>query len=117
LKKPYDPETNPKYINVKARGRDDVYFWAVNYHNESDMIVLVEDIISAVRVSKVRDSVGLLYWCTDKRQSHSWTLVILVKEGDGMIKRGYPAEGRCCCVYMWLSVVVPGAGVLWLPFA
>lgn len=49
----------PKYINVSRHGRDSVYFW--NDQSKEDQIVLVEDILSAVKVGHCCDSVALLY--------------------------------------------------------
>ena len=47
-------------MNVKAKGRDDVFFWVLNdrfYHQ----ILLVEDILSAIKVGRKSDCVALLY--------------------------------------------------------
>lgn len=49
---------NPKYINVMKSTRDSIYFWNLR---GTDRIVLVEDILSAIRVGKICSSIGLLY--------------------------------------------------------
>ena len=54
-----DRKTNPKYLNVKAAGRKDIYFDPGRSTN--DKIVLVEDIISTIKVNRVVDAMGLLY--------------------------------------------------------
>jgi len=51
---------NPKYMNVKARSRFDVYFDVCDWDNPTDDCVVVEDIISAIRVGKHLDTVALL---------------------------------------------------------
>jgi len=50
--------TNPKYVNVRAK-RDDVRF--VNMPWQTNEVVLVEDILSGIRVGHVVDCIGLLY--------------------------------------------------------
>jgi hypothetical protein len=52
-------EKNPKYMNVKAQGRKDVWFKACPW--ASEQIVFVEDILSAIRVSHTENCIGLLY--------------------------------------------------------
>lgn len=52
LQGPFEPGRNPKYMNVKARGRKDVYFIYRPAAADEDRAVLVEDILSAVRVGR-----------------------------------------------------------------
>ncbi len=52
-------DKSPKYMNVKTRGRRGVYFLADQ--EPADSIVLVEDILSAIRVSSFLPTIGLLY--------------------------------------------------------
>jgi hypothetical protein len=59
LNPPFEPGKNPKYMNVKAAGRDNIWFREHSWN--TDEVVLVEDIISTIRVSRVIDAVGLLY--------------------------------------------------------
>jgi hypothetical protein len=47
-------------MNVKARGRKDIYFDVCDWENPSDDCVVVEDILSAIRVGKHLDTVALL---------------------------------------------------------
>jgi hypothetical protein len=54
-------EKSPKYMNVKARGRDNIYFKVGDPSLPRDRVVLVEDILSAIRVGKQEDAIGLLY--------------------------------------------------------
>jgi DNA primase len=51
---------SPKYMNVKARGRKDIYFDVGDIENPTDDCVIVEDILSAIRVGKHLDTVALL---------------------------------------------------------
>ena len=48
---------NPKWLNIKEQGRANIYFYA-GYTRDS--IVLVEDIISAIKVGRVIKSIALL---------------------------------------------------------
>jgi DNA primase len=54
-------EKSPKYMNVKARGRKDIYFKVMDhdFHNRK-RVILVEDILSGIRVGKQEDVVALL---------------------------------------------------------
>jgi hypothetical protein len=61
LRPPYIPGKNPKYMNIKAAGRDNIYFKAQWSEEETETVVMVEDIISTIRVSHVMDTYGLLY--------------------------------------------------------
>lgn len=54
-------DTNPKYMNVKAMGRKDIYFEVSDRDNPTDDVVLVEDVISTIRVGRHIDTFGLLY--------------------------------------------------------
>lgn len=49
---------NPKWINIKQRGRKDIYFRATA--GNAVTIVLVEDIISAIKVARHSECVALL---------------------------------------------------------
>ena len=53
-------ERSPKYMNVKARGRQDIYFKVTPPERKTDKVVIVEDILSGIRVGKIKDSYGLL---------------------------------------------------------
>ena len=48
---------NPKWINIKKVGREDVYF---NATGPGSGVVLVEDILSAIKVARVRSCTALL---------------------------------------------------------
>lgn len=52
-------ERSPKYMNVKARGRQDIYF-EICHPDHDPVAVVVEDILSAIRVGYHKDVVGLL---------------------------------------------------------
>ena len=54
-----DKVKNPKYTNVFKQGRDSIYFW--NLEADTKEIVMVEDIISAINVGHICNTVGLLY--------------------------------------------------------
>lgn len=47
-------------MNVKARGRQDIYFKVTPPERKTDKVVIVEDILSGIRVGKIKDSYGLL---------------------------------------------------------
>lgn len=52
-------KNNPKYINVRQSGAKNV--WFKNFSNtKNDVLVVVEDILSAVKVGKVTNAVSLL---------------------------------------------------------
>jgi DNA primase len=53
-------EKNPKYMNVKARTRQDIYFKVAPPERKTDEVVVVEDIISGIRVGKQYDCYSLL---------------------------------------------------------
>ena len=53
-------EKSPKYMNVKARGRQDIYFKVAPPERKTDKVVVVEDILSGIRVGKIKDTYGLL---------------------------------------------------------
>jgi DNA primase len=53
-------DKSPKYMNVKARNRTDIYFKISNPDMAQEQVVIVEDILSAIRVGKQFDSRGLL---------------------------------------------------------
>ncbi len=57
LQKP--SEKHPKYINVRAKSRENIYFHAD--HLQEETVVLVEDILSAIRVGNHLPTLGLLY--------------------------------------------------------
>ena len=50
---------HPKYMKVSESNRKDIYFIADG--NKSETVVLVEDILSAVRVGEVTDCYAMLY--------------------------------------------------------
>jgi DNA primase len=50
---------SPKYMNVKARGRKDIYF-KISSGARRDRVVVVEDILSGIRVGHQFDARGLL---------------------------------------------------------
>jgi DNA primase len=52
-------EKSPKYMNVKARGRKNIYF-VVDQFGNGDRVVVVEDILSAIRVGNHECCYGLL---------------------------------------------------------
>ena len=52
-------EKSPKYMNVKARHRKDIYF-TVDQQGDGEMVVVVEDILSAIRVGNQECCYGLL---------------------------------------------------------
>ena len=55
-------DRNPKYMNVKALGRRDIYFEAPGIPERlTNACVVVEDIISSVKVGRQLDCFGLLY--------------------------------------------------------
>jgi hypothetical protein len=61
LNPPFVAGKNPKYMNIKAKGREDIWFVPMDSIS-TDQIVLVEDIISAIRVHHAGyDCLGLLY--------------------------------------------------------
>lgn len=52
-------KSNPKYLNIRQSGAKNVFF--KNYtHPEHNSIVIVEDILSAIKVGRVTNSVSLL---------------------------------------------------------
>ena len=51
---------SPKYMNVKARGRKDIYFKVSDPAMTRSRVVVVEDILSTIRVGKQFDARGLL---------------------------------------------------------
>ena len=53
-------EKSPKYMNVKARGRKDIYFEICDPCFDGETVVVVEDILSGIRVGKQNDVVALL---------------------------------------------------------
>lgn len=53
-----DDPKRPKYINQYKAGRRDIYFKVV--HDRFDKAVVVEDILSAINVGRVRDCYALL---------------------------------------------------------
>jgi hypothetical protein len=50
---------NPKYINISESGRKGIYFKIAPHKSKN--VVLVEDIISTIKVGRVTDCYGLLY--------------------------------------------------------
>jgi hypothetical protein len=53
-------DKSPKYMNVKARGRKDIYFEVAPPERKTESVVVVEDILSGIRVGKQMDTYGLL---------------------------------------------------------
>jgi len=49
---------NPKYLNVRASGAKNVFF--ICNHRATDLCILVEDILSAIKVGRQVDSIALL---------------------------------------------------------
>lgn len=50
--------SNPKYVNVAKQNRKDIFFYIQN--TDSKVLVINEDIISAIRTSKVANSLSIL---------------------------------------------------------
>ena len=61
LKPPYTKE-NPKYLNIRQSGAKNVFFKIKNIHytTPTNKLVIVEDILSAIRVGRVCNSLALL---------------------------------------------------------
>ena len=60
LKAPPYPKDNPKYLNIRASGAKNVFF-RINHARETRTLVVVEDILSAIRVGRTgTDSLALL---------------------------------------------------------
>jgi len=53
-------DKSPKYMNVKARGRQDIYFEICNPCFDGKKVIIVEDILSAIRVGHQQDVMALL---------------------------------------------------------
>jgi len=52
---------NPKYLNIRQSGAKNVYFKAYRHnHIQSDILVIVEDILSAIKVGRHFNSLALL---------------------------------------------------------
>ena len=96
-------DRNPKYMNVKAFGRKDVYFEAPGIPERlTNACVVVEDILSAVKVGRQLDCFGLLYaYIPDtliRQLSYAYDKVILWLDPDKAMRMlrkvlGYRAMG------------------------
>jgi hypothetical protein len=51
---------NPKYLNVRSKGRKNIYFRCVDQHTVRNHVVICEDILSGIRVGHVTDTYSLL---------------------------------------------------------
>jgi hypothetical protein len=56
---PYTKGMTEKYLNVRQKGRSNILFRVEDY--SSGQVVLVEDILSAIRVGEITNAIGLLY--------------------------------------------------------
>lgn len=57
----FGPGNKQKYLNVKGRARGRVFFVPNRILDEDPRVVLVEDILSAIKVNRVTNSLALLY--------------------------------------------------------
>lgn len=60
----YEKDGVDKYRSQKAAKRDDIYFRLIR---DTEDVVLVEDVLSAIKVGRVTSSVGLLYAHTPEK--------------------------------------------------
>jgi len=57
----FGPGNKQKYLNVKGRARGRVFFVADKIRDDDRRVVLVEDIVSAIKVNRVTNAMALLY--------------------------------------------------------
>jgi hypothetical protein len=59
FKLPYTKD-NPKYLNIRQSGAKNVFFKVEDIHYTDNTLVVVEDILSAIRVGRTHNSLALL---------------------------------------------------------